>query len=51
LDDSVRVLIRTMKKITKIAGDVGTTLRDRRRSVKLRVVEIARETCCRAKPG
>jgi hypothetical protein len=40
LGDGVRVLIRTMKKITKIAGDVGTKLRDRSRSVKLRVVEI-----------
>jgi IS5 family transposase len=36
LGDGVRVLIRTMKKITKVAGDVGTKLRDRSRSVKLR---------------
>jgi transposase-like protein DUF772 len=42
LGDGVRVLIRVMKKITAIAGDAGTTLRDRSRSVKLRVVEIAR---------
>jgi transposase, IS5 family len=41
LGDGVRVLIRTMKKITAIAGGVGTKLRDRSRSVKLRVVEIA----------
>ena len=33
---------RTMKKITKIAGAAGATLRDRSRSVKLRVLEIAR---------
>ena len=32
LGDGVRVLIRTMKKINKIAGDVGTKLRDRSRS-------------------
>ena len=31
-----------MKKITGIAGAVGTKLRDRSRSVKLRVLEIAR---------
>src|ERR1700752_4656476 len=32
LGDGVRVLIRTMKKITEIAGVVGTKLRDRRGS-------------------
>ena len=42
LGDGVRVLTRTMKKITKIAGEVGTKLRDRSRSVKLRLLEIAR---------
>src|ERR1700751_4985447 len=42
LGDGVRVLIRTMKKITKIAGAAGTTLRDRSRSVNMRVLEIAR---------
>jgi transposase, IS5 family len=42
LGDGVRVLIRTMKKITKIAGDVGTKLRDRSRSVKFRLLEIGR---------
>src|SRR6266446_5428629 len=42
LGDGVRVLIHTMKKITQIAGAVGTKLRDRSRSVKLRVLEIAR---------
>jgi IS5 family transposase len=36
------VLIRGMKKITEIAGAVGTKLRDRSRSVKLRLFEIAR---------
>ena len=42
LGDGVRVLIRTMKKITTIAGAAGTKLRDRSRSVKLRLLEIAR---------
>jgi IS5 family transposase len=42
-------LIRTMKKITKIAGDAGTKLRDRSRSVKLRVLDIARAARSRAK--
>ena len=38
----MRVLTRTMKKISEIAGEVGAKLRDRRRSVKLRVLDIAR---------
>jgi IS5 family transposase len=42
LGDGVRVLTRTMKKITGIAGGAGAKLRDRSRSVKLRVLEIAR---------
>jgi transposase, IS5 family len=42
LGDGVRVLTRTMKKVTKIAGTIGAKLRDRSRSVKLRVLEIAR---------
>ncbi|KRR01954.1 ISNCY family transposase, partial [Bradyrhizobium valentinum] len=42
LGDGVRVLIRTMKKITAITGVVGTKLRDRSRSMKLRLLEIAR---------
>jgi IS5 family transposase len=42
MGDGVRVLTRTMKKITEIAGEVGTKLRDRSRSVKLRVLDIAR---------
>ena len=35
-----------MKKITAIAGATGTRLRDRSRSVKLRVLEIARVASC-----
>jgi IS5 family transposase len=42
LGDGVRVLIRTMKKITEIVGAVGTKLRDRTRSVKLRLLQISR---------
>jgi IS5 family transposase len=42
LGDGVRVLTRIMRKITKIAGTVGTKLRDRSRSVKLRLLEIGR---------
>src|SRR5467141_2715071 len=41
LGDGVRVLTRTMKKITGIAGAAGTQLRDRSRTVELRVVVIA----------
>ena len=42
LGDGVRVLTRTMKKITGIAGAAGAQLRDRSGSVKWRVLEIAR---------
>jgi transposase, IS5 family len=42
LADGVRVLTRAMKKITKIAGAVGTKLCDRSRSVKFRLLEIGR---------
>jgi transposase, IS5 family len=42
LGDGVRVLTGTMKKIVGIAGAVGAKLRDRSRSVKLQVLEVAR---------
>jgi IS5 family transposase len=42
LGDGVRVLTRIMRKITKIAGAVGTKLRYRSRSVKFRLLEIGR---------
>jgi IS5 family transposase len=42
LGDSVRVLTRVMKKVSEVAGAVGTKLRDRSRSVKLSVLAIAR---------
>jgi IS5 family transposase len=44
-------LTRIMKKITAIAGAAGTKLRDRSRSVKLRVLDIARAARSKAKPG
>ena len=37
LGDGVRVLIRAMRKIAEIAGSGGAKLRDRSRSVKLRL--------------
>jgi IS5 family transposase len=49
LGDGVRVLIRTMKKITKITGETGVRLCDRGRSVKLRVLDIARAARSKAK--
>src|SRR5437868_14786646 len=51
LGEVVRVLIRTMKKITQIVGEAGTKLRDRSRSVKLRVLDIARAARSKAKQG
>jgi transposase, IS5 family len=42
LGDGVRVLTRAMKKITGITGAAGAKLRNRSRSVRLRVLEIAR---------
>jgi len=42
LGDGVRVLTRAMRRITEIAGAAGARLRDRSRSVKLRLLEIAR---------
>ena len=50
LGDGVRVLIRTMKNITKIVGEAGAKLRDRSRSVKLRVLDIARAARGKGKP-
>jgi len=44
LGDGVRVLTRLMKKVTEIVGEVGTKLRDRRRSMQRRLVEIGRAT-------
>ena len=42
LGDGVRVLTRIMRRIATMAGTAGTKLRDRSRSVKLRLLEIGR---------
>jgi IS5 family transposase len=49
LGDGVRVLVRTMKKIVKVAGDAGEHVRDRMRSVTHRLIEIARASRSKAK--
>src|SRR5204863_6546149 len=41
MGDGVRVLTRVMKKVAAEAGAAGTKLRDRSRSVKRRILEIA----------
>jgi IS5 family transposase len=51
LGDGVRVLTRLMKRVTAIAGAVGTTLRDRTRSVKYRLLEIGRASRTRGGPA
>lgn len=42
LGDGVRVLTRIMKKVTTVAGKLGTHMRDRSRSAKRKVLAIAR---------
>lgn len=42
LGDGVRVLTRVMKRVAKVAGQAGAVLRERSRSVKRRILEIAR---------
>jgi len=49
LGDGVRVLTRTMRKITALAGAAGAKLRDRSRSVQRRLLEIGRAV--RSKTG
>src|SRR6266705_2743577 len=51
LGDGVRVLTRVMKRVSEVAGEVGTKLRDRSRSVKLRAVEIARVSSRKSEQG
>ena len=51
LGDGVRVLTRVMKRVTGLAGEAGTKLRDRSRSVKLRAVEIARVSRSKSEQG
>jgi transposase, IS5 family len=51
LGDAVRVLTRTMKKITEVAGAAGAKLHDRTRSVRHRLVEIGRASRSRSEQG
>lgn len=51
LNDGVRALMRVMKKVTAVAGKVGTQLRDRTRSIKRRVLEIARASRNKTEKG
>jgi len=51
LSDGVRVLTRVMKKVTAVAGKVGSELRDRTRSVKRRLLEIVRASRDKSQKG
>jgi IS5 family transposase len=51
LGDGVRVLTRIMKKVTAAAGKVGTRMRDRSRSAKLKVLAIARASRNKTEQG
>jgi IS5 family transposase len=51
LGDGVRVLTRVMKKVGEVAGQVGTELRDRTRSIKLKVLAIARASRNKTESG
>jgi IS5 family transposase len=51
LGDGVRVLTRTMRKITQLVGTAGARLRDRSRSVKRRLLEIGRAARGKAMPN
>jgi transposase, IS5 family len=51
LGDGTRVLTRLMKKVTVIAGEAGTKLRDRMRSVQRRVAEIGRAARVKGEKG
>lgn len=41
MGDGVRVLTRVMKRVASVAGEAGTKFRDRSRTVKRRILEIA----------
>jgi IS5 family transposase len=51
LGDGVRVLTRVMKRVSEIAGRAGTQLRDRTRSIKLKVLAIARASRNKSESG
>jgi transposase, IS5 family len=50
LGDGVRVLTRAMKQVTALVGKVGTTVRDRSRSVTFRLLEINRIVRSKGEP-
>ena len=51
LGDGIRVLTRTMKRITKLAGTAGAKLRDRARSTRRCLLQIGRASRSRAEQG
>ena len=51
LNDGVRVLTRVMKKVMAVAGEAGTKLRDRTRSVKRHALDIARASRDKSEKG
>jgi transposase, IS5 family len=51
LGDGVRVLTRVMKRVGQVAGQAGTQLRDRTRSIKLKVLAIARASRNKTESG
>ena len=51
LNDGVRVLTRVMKKAAEVVGAVTTKVRDRTRSVKRRILEIARASRDKSERG
>jgi transposase, IS5 family len=51
LGDGVRVLTRTMKQITKLAGTAGAKMRDRARSTRRCLIQIGRASRSRAEQG
>lgn len=51
LGDGVRVLTRVMKRVAGVAGQAGTRLRDRRRSIKRRILAIARASRNKTESG
>jgi IS5 family transposase len=51
LGDGTRVLTRLMKKVTAMAGQAGSKVRDRMRSVQRRVAEIGRAARVKGEKG
>lgn len=51
MGDGVRVLTRVMQRVTAVAGKVGARMRDRSRSVKLKLLAIARASRNKTEAG